>query len=88
MQYTINQKVKNIVELKTESGELIPVGTILRIVVISCKVCKLKYTDEYHDNNDYFLNMVLDNQTNDYYNRIRSNFCTVKKITKRDLIKA
>lgn len=78
--YVIGDKVENIVELTIDNLEntIIPVGTTLRIVAIAPKVCMMK-KDLYHDGLPNFFNAVIFDQENDYYNRIRANFCTIRK---------
>lgn len=77
--YRINQLVTNIVELQDEQAHIIPVNSTLRIVAIAPKVMMIK-KDLYHDNLPYFFNAVILSQQDDYSNRIRANFCTIKEI--------
>lgn len=79
MKYSIGDIVKNILPLESENGTSIPPDTHLRIVAIAPKV-RMVAKDNYHDNSPYFFNAVLADQTNDYSNRIRANFCTIKKL--------
>jgi hypothetical protein len=77
--YVIGDIVKNVVELKDENGNTIPVNTPLRIVAIAAKVRMSRIKDEYHDKLEDFFNAVLASQENDYESRIRANFCTIRK---------
>ena len=52
----------------------IPKGTIMKVIAITPKVRMTK--GEGNDNNPYFLNLTL----KDNPNRVRTNFCNVKKI--------
>lgn len=76
--YSLGDTVHNIVPLQHEDGTTVPTGTPLRIVAIVPKVVILK-RDRYHDRCAYFFNAVPVSQDNDYSNRIRANFCTIKK---------
>jgi len=78
--YKIGDIVTNIIELESECGDLIPIGTQLKIVAIAPKVRMIKKDNIYHDGFDNFYNAILASQTEpDYINRIRYDFCTIKK---------
>jgi len=53
-------------------------GVKMEVVAIAPKVCMVK--GKGYDNNPNFLNLVIAGQTNKYMNRVRTNFCNVKKI--------
>jgi hypothetical protein len=79
--YNIGDIVTNILPLEVDNRDhdIIPIGTKLRIVAIAPKVCMVKSNDGYHDNKQYFFNAVLTDQNNNDSDRIRANFCTIKK---------
>ena len=52
----------------------LPKGTIMMVKAITPKVCMIK--GEGYDSKPYFLNLVQEN----HINRVRTNFCNVKKI--------
>lgn len=76
--YKVGDKVVTLVKLAEEDGEVFPVGTELRIVAITPKV-RIVNPDQWHDTKQYFYNAVLYNQVNDYSNRVRADFCTIKR---------
>lgn len=78
--YKIGDVVETIIDTKREHGEIVPSGTRLRIVAISPKMCMLNFVNAYHDQREYFANLVPEDQKDDYYNRIRENFCTFKHL--------
>lgn len=83
--FSVGQIVENKVKVSNEIGEVFLPGTKLRIVAITPKVRetpKIWIQDEptRFDSKEYFLNLVLASQENDWSNRIRENFVTVKKI--------
>lgn len=58
---------------------VLPKDTVMEVIAVTPKVCMLKkgVKLEGHDNNPYFLNLVIPNTT---YPRVRTDFCNVKKI--------
>jgi hypothetical protein len=77
IKYAAGMIVKNVVPLERENGDIVPVGTKLKIVAITPKVRIITINDGYYDNSPYFFNAVpLDQEDK---NRIRANFCTIKK---------
>jgi hypothetical protein len=78
--YSIGQIVQTRYNLYDENQNEIPAGTRIRIVAIAPKV-RIITGDELHDRREYFYNAILADQTEpDYMNRIRANFCTIRKI--------
>jgi hypothetical protein len=75
----IGDVVESLVPLTSEDNVKYPIGTKFRVVDIAAKVLIHKYIDEYHDHNEFFLNLVEEKQENDY-NRTRCNFCCVRKV--------
>lgn len=75
--YTVGKKYKLKVTVKDEHENIIPAGTIIRLVAITPKVRIVN--GENKDNWMYFYNAVIATQENDYSNRIRENFCTIKR---------
>lgn len=81
--YKLGQIVIAKVDLWTENSEYLPIGTKLRIVSFAEKVYKTKYPDNLrNDSKPYFINAVLATQTKDYDNRVRPDFCTIRKLLK------
>ncbi len=79
--YNVGQIVVTKLELIDENLNTIPAGTRIRIVAIAPKV-RIRTGDEYLDSKQYFFNAVIESQELDYGNRIRANFCTIKKLPK------
>ena len=84
--YTVNQIVTNKIDLTNENGVTIPTGTRLRIVAIAPKVRIYTENNDLYDmaqrldSKQYFFNAVLEDQQEDYSNRIRANFCTIRNV--------
>lgn len=75
--YKVGKKYSLKVEVKDENNNIIPAGTIIRLVSIAPKVRMT--TGENKDSWMYFYNAVISTQDNDYSNRIRENFITIKR---------
>ena len=78
-------KVGDIVELLRDTvihdclgNYVMKAGVKMEVVAIAPKVRMIK--GEGYDNNPDFLNLVREGSTNKYFNRVRTNFCNVKKI--------
>lgn len=89
--FSVGQIVTNKIPLTDENEVNIPVGSKLRIVAIAPKVfyTKKKAIQEQmviqdnsrlFDNRVYFFNAVRAEQKEDYGNRIRAHFVTIKKV--------
>lgn len=76
--YTIGKKYRLNVPVTDETGQEVPAGTIIRLVSIAPKVRMV--TGKNKDTWMYFYNAVRANQADDYNNRIRENFITIKKL--------
>ena len=76
--YVVGKKYRLLVTVKDEHGNIIPAGTIIRIVAIAPKVRIVE--GENKDKWMYFYIAVIAEQKEDYKNRIRENFCTIKKV--------
>lgn len=86
--FSVGEIVVTTIELSTENDILVPAGTEIRIVAIAPKVYKLPVIDpREHDTKEYFYNAVLLNQKNDWENRIRAHFVTIRKIKKNKEVK-
>ena len=83
--FKIGQIVLTKIDLTNENGVTIPTGTRLRIVAIAPKVRIYTQNNDLYgipqrlDSKQYFFNAVLEDQQEDYSNRIRANFCTITK---------
>jgi hypothetical protein len=77
--YSIGQIVQTKYDLHDENQNEIPAGTRIRIVAIAPKI-RMVAKDTLHDRLPYFFNAVLESQAEDWSNRIRANFCTIRKI--------
>ena len=81
--FIFGQIVTNKIPLTDEYGGVIEPGRKLRIVAIAAKVFYTKkelvnqFPDRY-DKKPYFLNLVRAEQKEDYGNRFRVHFVTVK----------
>lgn len=75
--YTVGKKYKLTVEVVDENNTIIPAGTIIRLVAIAPKVRMV--TGKNKDTWMYFYNAVISTQENDYSNRIRQDFCTIRR---------
>ena len=51
-------------------------GTLMEVVAIAPKVRMVKGTG--HDNNPYFLNLII--KESKHKERVRTNFCNVRKV--------
>jgi hypothetical protein len=81
--YKIGEIVVTKVDLWTENNQYLPTGTKLRIVAFAAKVYKTRYPDNItSDSKEYFLNAVLVAQEKDWGNRVRPDFCCIRKIKK------
>lgn len=81
----MNIKIGDIVELLRDevvndclSPYIMKKGTKMEVVAIAPKVRMIQ--GKGYDSNPNFLNLVIAGQTNKYINRVRTNFCNVKKI--------
>ena len=79
--YNLNEIVETKVPLFTENGTDIPTGSKIRLVSFTPKVRIIKNGEKlWHDTKAYFYNAVVATQENDYSDRIRADFVTIKKI--------
>ena len=82
MKYNIGDKVQLLRDELLDDNyydkdkSIVTVGTIMQVVAIAPKVFMTK--GEGHDSNPYFLNLEL--LTNNKHNRVRTDFCNVKKL--------
>lgn len=84
MSYSIGSKVQNVVILNDEKGNIIPVNTSLVIVDIKPKTCMVQRSAYYDDNPNYFIAIVDNPKDNRNQDRIRANFCTIRKIKEQN----
>lgn len=79
--YNLGEIVETKVDLVSENKNPIPVGTKIRLVAFAPKVRIIKDGEKSHyDKKPYFFNAVIATQENDYSDRIRANFVTIKKV--------
>jgi len=79
--YNLDEIVETKVDLISENKTVIPAGSKIRLVAFAPKVRLIKDSDKsYCDKKSYFYNAVLATQENDYSDRIRADFVTIKKI--------
>lgn len=79
--YNLGEIVETKVDLISENKTPIPAGTKIRLVAFAPKVRIVKDGEKSHyDKKPYFFNAVIATQENDYSDRIRANFVTIKKI--------
>lgn len=81
--YSVGDIVTSKITLEDEYDNIVPSGSLLRIVAIAPKVRMSSIEDNLHDTKEYFYNAVLASNTSDYP-RIRANFCTIRKVRKTD----
>lgn len=78
--FKIGERVIAVVDLHTESGKPIPAGTEIELVAFPAKTFAAKPTDctgdKYVDSKQFFYNAVHPNDPKD---RIRANFCTIRR---------
>ncbi len=80
--YKVGDVVETVVRLQTEGGVDVSIGSRLRLVAFAPKVRISRKKDHsgFIDGREYFYNAVRESQESDYGNRIRANFCTIRKI--------
>lgn len=76
--FTTGETVETKVDLFDENKNPIKAGSKIRLVAFSAKVRMTRGKNQ--DSRKYFYNAVSENQEGNYGNRIRENFCTIKKI--------
>ena len=79
--YNLDEIVETKVPLFTENKTVIPAGSKIRLVAFAPKVRIIKDgANLWYDKKSYFFNAVIATQENDYSDRIRADFVTIKKI--------
>lgn len=83
--FKVGQIVTNRINLQDETGHVIPAYTELRIVAFTPKVTRtrperINASPGWFDSKLFFVNLVVATQKEDYGNRIREHFVTIKKV--------